>query len=120
MAGGGPESETLHVPLTDRTSVTIGLLEESGPVPVESGAETTVEESIVLVRRLPAIDEAGAGSVGVAEFLPVGHGGGGELVPLHLLLLFKLSDVNTSPDLEDDNDNEDHGGETSDDYSDDE
>jgi hypothetical protein len=29
VAGGGPESETLHVPLTDRTSVTIGLLEES-------------------------------------------------------------------------------------------
>ena len=59
-------------------------------IPIECCGEPPVEEAVVLMRRslVAPVDQARAGRVVVVgELLPVGDGWGGELVPLHLLLL---------------------------------
>merc|ERR1719264_1880583 len=91
----------LDVPLSYRTPVVVCLLEQPCTIPIERCGEPPVEEAVVLMRRtLAPVDQARAGRVVVVrELLPVGHGGGGELVSLHLLLLV-FGYVDASSDLE--------------------
>jgi hypothetical protein len=88
----------LNIPLPHWTAVAVRLFEKSRPFTVESG-ETAVEETAVIivvvvvgcggVVGLAVVDEGGGGSVGVVKVLPVGAGGGRELVSSHLLLMGK-------------------------------
>ena len=62
------------------------------PIPIECRGQAPVEKAVVLMRvgaLAPVVNQAGARRcvVVVGELLPVRHGWGGELVPLHLLLL---------------------------------
>lgn len=108
----------LDVPLTHRLVATVGLFEKSSSVPVEGCGEASIEEAVVVDIGC-SIDERGAGSVVVVRIvLTLRHGWGGKLVALHFLL-FVLGYVNTSADLEDYDNREEHEDEGSEDDSDD-